>query len=155
MNITLRLNDPEVLEFFEGFMGNRSKFLADALKYLIQTKRAFEVVMVSKNGGFSEYYRQKHPEIFNVNSLEMVTEEDLPSFNRSTKPTAEKVDKKSIVDKPVENEDGLRLVPEEITSPDDRLSETMAQATVRPSASNVSREVKNPLPAEAASVYDM
>ena len=154
MNITLRLNDPEVLEFFEGFMGNRSKFLADALKYLIQTKRAFEVVMVSKNGGFSEYYRQKHPEIFNVNSLEMVTEEDLPSFNRSTKPTAEKVEKKAtIADKPVENEGGL--VPEEITSPDDRLSETMAQATVRPSASNVSREVKNPLPAEAASVYDM
>lgn len=153
MNITLRLNDPEVLEFFEGFMGNRSKFLADALKYLIQTKRAFEVVMVSKNGGFSEYYRQKHPEIFNVNSLEMVTEEDLPSFNRSTKPTAEKVEKKSVAVKPVENED--ELVPEEITSPDDRLSETMAQATVRPSASNVSREVKNPLPAEAASVYDM
>lgn len=153
MNITLRLNDPEVLEFFEGFMGNRSKFLADALKYLIQTKRAFEVVMVSKNGGFSEYYRQKHPEIFNVNSLEMVTEEDLPSFNRSTKPTAEKVEKKSVAVKTVENEDGL--VPEEITSPDDRLSETMAQATVRPSASNVSREVKNPLPAEAASVYDM
>jgi len=153
VNITLRLNDPEVLEFFEGFMGNRSKFLADALKYLIQTKRAFEVVMVSKNGGFSEYYRQKHPEIFNVNSLEMVTEEDLPSFNRSTKTTTEKVEKKNNVDKPVENEDGL--VPEEITSPDDRLSETMAQATVRPSASNVSREVKNPLPAEAASVYDM
>lgn len=153
MNITLRLNDPEVLEFFEGFMGNRSKFLADALKYLIQTKRAFEVVMVSKNGGFSEYYRQKHPEIFNVNSLEMVTEEDLPSFNRSTKPTAEKVEKKSVAVKTVENED--ELVPEEITSPDDRLSETMAQATVRPSASNVSREVKNPLPAEAASVYDM
>lgn len=153
MNITLRLNDPEVIEFFEGFMGNRSKFLADALKYLIQTKRAFEVVMVSKNGGFSEYYRQKHPEIFNVNSLEMVTEEDLPSFNRSTKPTTEKVDKKSVAVKPVENED--ELVPEEITSPDDRLSETMAQATVRPSASNVSREVKNPLPAEAASVYDM
>jgi hypothetical protein len=142
-----------VLEFFEGFMGNRSKFLADALKYLIQTKRAFEVVMVSKNGGFSEYYRQKHPEIFNVNSLEMVTEEDLPSFNRSTKPTAEKVEKKSVAVKTVENED--ELVPEEITSPDDRLSETMAQATVRPSASNVSREVKNPLPAEAASVYDM
>ena len=153
MNITLRLNDPEVLEFFEGFMGNRSKFLADALKYLIQTKRAFEVVMVSKNGGFSEYYRQKHPEIFNVNSLEMVTEEDLPSFNRSTKPTTEKVEKKSVAVKTVENED--ELVPEEITSPDDRLSETMAQATVRPSASNVSREVKNPLPAEAASVYDM
>jgi len=153
VNITLRLNDPEVLEFFEGFMGNRSKFLADALKYLIQTKRAFEVVMVSKNGGFSEYYRQKHPEIFNVNSLEMVTEEDLPSFNRSTKPTAEKVEKKSVAVKTVENED--ELVPEEITSPDDRLSETMAQATVRPSASNVSREVKNPLPAEAASVYDM
>jgi hypothetical protein len=109
--------------------------------------------MVSKNGGFSEYYRQKHPEIFNVNSLEMVTEEDLPSFNRSTKTTTEKVEKKNNVDKPVENEDGL--VPEEITSPDDRLSETMAQATVRPSASNVSREVKNPLPAEAASVYDM
>jgi hypothetical protein len=64
MQIGIKIKDPELEEFFEGFMGNRSKFIIDSLKYLIRTKKVYEVVMESRNGGFSEYYRENHPEDF-------------------------------------------------------------------------------------------